>query len=190
MPPAAPRIEPLARPYEPEVAEHLEKTMPAWAKFEPLALFRVWARHLPLAKALLPIGRLVLAEGRLDPRDREILILRICALCGAEYEWGVHAVSYPPRLEITPEKVEATVLASADDPIWSERERLLVGVADTLHGTAQVDDALWQDLTRHWNEEQLLEILLVAGFYHAVSFTVNALRLPREEWAATLPTRP
>ena len=152
-----------------EVAEHLEKSMPSWAKLEPLSLFRTWARHLPLAKALRPIGRLVLAEGALDPVDREILILRVCALCGAEYEWGVHAVSYPPHLGIPEEKVAATVYTGPEDPIWSERERLLLRLADSLHETAQVDDALFAEVAAHWSEEQVLELLLVAGFYHAVN---------------------
>ncbi len=187
MKPATPRIEPLAPPYEPEVAEHLARTMPAWTKMEPLSLFRTWARHLPLARALFPIGRHVLAEGALDPRDRELLILRVCARCGAEYEWGVHAVSYPPRLGLSQQKVEATRSAGPEDAIWEPREGLLLRVADALHDTATLDDALWQEAADVWSEEQLLELLLVVGFYHAVSFTVNALRLPPEPWAARFP---
>lgn len=187
MSPSAPRLAPLEPPFAPEVAEHLAGTMPAWSKLEPLALFRTWARHLPLAAALRPIGRLLLADGALDPRDREILILRVCALCGAEYEWGVHAVSYPPRLGIPEETVRATLAAPADDPVWKEREALLVRLADELHATARVGAALWEELAAAFRPEQLLELLLVAGFYHAVAFTVNALELPPEPWAARFP---
>jgi 4-carboxymuconolactone decarboxylase len=187
MSPSAPRIAPLEPPYAPEVAEHLAATMPAWSKMEPLALFRTWARNLPLAVALRPIGRLVLADGALDPRDREILILRVCALCGAEYEWGVHAVSYPPRLGIPPEKVRASATARADDPLWSGREVLLLRLADELHATSRVGAALWEELAAVFRPEELLELLLVAGFYHAVAFTVNALELPPEPWAARFP---
>ena len=161
--------------------------MPAWSEMEPLSLFRTWARHLPLARALRPIGRHVLAEGALEPRDRELLILRVCARCGAEYEWGVHAVSYPPRLGLSEEKVRATRGARADDPIWEPREGLLLRVADALHDTATLDDDLWREAAATWDEAQLLELLLVVGFYHAVSFTVNALRLPPEPWAARFP---
>ncbi len=186
---AAPRIEPLRPPYEPDVAEHLARAMPAWAKMEPLALFRTWARHLPLARALRPLGRHVLAEGALAPWDRELLILRTCALCGAEYEWGVHVVSYPPRLGIPEEKVRATRSARPDDPLWEPRESLLLRVADALHETATLDDGLWEEAARVWSEAELLELLVVAGFYHAVSFTVNALRLPPEPWAARFPAR-
>lgn len=182
-----PRIAPLEPPYAREVAEHLKGSMPGWAKLEPLALFRTWAKHLPLGAALRPIGRLVLAEGRLDPRDREILILRVCALCGAEYEWGVHVVSYPPKLGITAETVRATLRAGPEDPVWSPREALIVRLADQLHETSRVSSDLWEELAAEWSEPQLLELLLIAGFYHAVAYTVNALELPPEEWAARFP---
>jgi alkylhydroperoxidase family enzyme len=189
-PETGPRIEPLEPPYSPEVAEHLAGSMPAWTQMQPLALFRTWARHRPLGAALRPIGRLVLSEGSLDPRDREILILRVCARCGAEYEWGVHAVSYPGRLGIPAEKVAASVTAGPDDALWSEREALLLRVADELHETSHVSPALWEALAAIFSEEQLLELLMVVGFYHAVAFTVNALELPAEPWAARFPTRP
>jgi len=187
MPAPVPRIAPVEPPYAPEVAAHLEKTMPSWTKMEPLALFRIWARHLELGRALRPIGRLVLAEGTLDPVDRELLILRTCALCGAEYEWGVHAVSYPPRLGITPAQVAASRTGGPGDALWSAREALLLEIADALHETATLSDAIWERAAATWSEEQLLEILLVAGFYHAVSFTVNALRIPGEPWAGSFP---
>jgi len=187
---ASPRISPLEPPYTPEVAEHLKGSMPSWAKLEPLALFRTWARHLPLGAALRPIGRLVLSEGTLEPREREILILRVCARCEAEYEWGVHAVSYPQRLGIEPDTVRATLEAAADDPVWSPREALLVRLADELHDTSRVSGELWRELAAGWSQEQLLELLLVTGFYHAVAFTVNGLELPLEPWAARFPSQP
>jgi 4-carboxymuconolactone decarboxylase len=96
-------------------------------------------------------------------------------------------VSYPPRLGIAPEKVRASVTARADDPLWSAREALLLRLADALHATSRVDAALWRELAAVFSPEQLLELLLVAGFYHAVAFTVNALELPPEPWAARFP---
>ena len=50
-----------------------------------------------------------------------------------------------------------------------------------------MSDELWVSLAARWNEVQLLELLLIAGFYHVVAFTVNAVRLPNEAWAARFP---
>jgi len=35
----------------------------------------------------------------------------------------------------------------------------------------------------------LLEFMLVAGFYHFISFSVNTLEIEPEEWAARFPDK-
>jgi len=181
------RIAPLDPPYAPDIDAHLRAAMPSWAKLEPLRLFRIWARHLPMAEGLRALGSYILGAGTVDPRHREILILRTCARCGAEYEWGIHVVSFPPFLKMPEAQVLATATASAEDPIWTPEQRLLVRLADELHDTARVPDDLWQELASHWNEVQILELVLIVGFYHFVSFTVNATRVAPEAWAARFP---
>jgi alkylhydroperoxidase family enzyme len=180
----AERIAPLDPPHPPEIEAHLAKLMPKGWTGPALRLFRLWARHLPMAEALRGMGRYVFA-GTLDPRDRELLILRTCARCGAEYEWGVHAVFFPARVGLTAEEVAAT--ATAPPTQFAPRDALLVALADALHDTSAVPDALWSELAKNWNETQLLEMLLLCGFYHLVSFTINATRLANEPFAARFP---
>jgi len=188
--PTPERIAALEPPYPEEAAAYLARTMPAWSKMPPLRLFRQFARHSAMARSLLDLGGLILARGTLDPSDREILILRTCARCGAEYEWGVHAVSYPPRVGISEPQVAATSVSTADDPVFDARQRLLMQIADELHDTATLGDETWQAMESAFDEPQCLEILLVAGFYHFVSFTVNATRTELEPWAARFPDSP
>ena len=58
---------------------------------------------------------------------------------------------------------------------------------DQLHETASVDDALWAELAAEFRDEQLLELIMLAGSYHMVSYLTNALRLPGESYAARFP---
>jgi len=182
-----PRIAPIEPPLAPETAAHLAALMPKGWNGPALGLFRLWARHLPMAEALRGVGRYVLAHGTLAPRDRELLIFRTCARCGAEYEWGVHAVFFPPRVGLSPEQVAATAAGTPDDPAFDVRDRLLLRAADALHDTATIPEPLWQALAVELSEEQLLELLLVCGFYHLISFTANAAQLPNEPFAARFP---
>ncbi len=181
------RITPLEPPYSDETAAHLAKTMPSWSKMPPLRLFRQFARHFPMARSLYDLGGLILARGVLEAADREMLILRTCARCGAEYEWGVHAVSYPPRVGINEQQVTATYTSTADDAIFDPRQSLLIRIADELHDTSTLCDATWEAMAASFDEPQCLEILLVAGFYHFISYTVNATQTAREPWAARFP---
>ncbi len=183
------RIAPLEPPYDPETAERLARWMPRESTIEPLALFRTLARHEELFSRMRPLGAGILAHGRIAPRDREIVIHRTCARTGAEYEWGVHAVVYGGPVGLTEEQLAATQHGDADDPAWSVADRALIELADQLHHTCTIDDGLWARLTNRFDDDQLLELLLVAGWYRLISYVVNAAGVEPEAWAARFAAR-
>ena len=180
-----PRIAPLEAPFTPEIDASLRAMMPRNSPLPPLALFRVLVRDPRLAEAMTALGRFLLGRDcALDLHDRELVIDRVCARCGCEYEWGVHVTAYGARAGLSPAQLEATRTGDAGAPVWNEREALLVRLVDELHDTARVSDDLWAALAGHWTEPQLLELLLLAGWYHAISFVGNGARVELEEWAA------
>jgi alkylhydroperoxidase family enzyme len=116
------------------------------------------------------------------------MIDRTCARCGAEYEWGVHASFFGPAVGFTDEQLAATVTGSADDPVWSDRERTVIALADELHDTATVSDATYAELERHFTPAQILELVVAGGWYHTISFVLGAARVELESWAARFPS--
>jgi 4-carboxymuconolactone decarboxylase len=182
-----PRIAPLQPPYDPDTESMLRKWMPPGSPLEPLALFRTLAVHDELSSRMRPLGGGILGHGRIPPRDREIVIHRTCALTGAEYEWGVHAVAFGKPLGLTDEQLAATVSGTVDDAAWSERDALLIALADQLHECCDVADELWTKLSAHFEPDQLLELLITAGWYRLLAYVINAARVEREPWAARFP---
>ena len=70
------------------------------------------------------------------------------------------------------------------DGCWaSERERLLILAVDALREDADIDDGLWDRLASAFGECELLDLLLLCGWYHAVSFAARAARVPYEPGA-------
>jgi 4-carboxymuconolactone decarboxylase len=187
-PNASPRIPPLTAPYEPDITAMLQKWMSAAPELEPLKLFRTLALHRELAPRMGSLGGLLRDGQRVEPREREIVVHRTTARCRAEYEWGVHAVVYGRPLGLTEAQLAATVLGAADDPVWSGREALLVRLADELHDSADLSDELWAELERHWSNDQLLELIVIAGWYRLISQLLRAARTELEPWAAHFPT--
>lgn len=184
----APRIEPLDPPYAPEIAEALAKWMPPGSKIEPLKLFRTLVQSPEIASRLRVLGAGILGPHSLiPPREREILIHRTAARCGCEYEWGVHATAYGKAVGFTPEALNSTATGSAADPVWSERDALMMRLADELHDTAHVSDELWQALAEHWNTPQLIELLIIAGAYRIIAYVANGIQVGVEDWAARFP---
>jgi 4-carboxymuconolactone decarboxylase len=180
-----PRIPPLEPPYPDAVAETLRRMMPPGV--EPLKLFRTVAWNEHVLERFRTIGAYLLNFGKLDPVEREIVIHRTCARCGCEYEWGVHAAVFATSVGLSDAQLGATVSGEATDAAWSEREALLVRLADELHDGATVSNELWSELARNWDPPELIELIALAGFYHLVSFTANAARVEPEQGAARFP---
>jgi alkylhydroperoxidase family enzyme len=179
------RIAPLSPPYDPEAATRLARMTPPGT--EPIALFRTLVRNPAMADAMATWGRYELGRDlSLIRRHREIVIDRTCARCGCEYEWGVHVAYFGERVGLTPEQVASLTNGDAGDPCWTdERDRLLVEAVDALHDTHDIGDALWARLAAAFDDAQLLDLLALAGWYHAISYLARATRLPNEPGAPT-----
>jgi 4-carboxymuconolactone decarboxylase len=178
-----PRIPLVNPPYAADVAEHFAKLMPPG--MEPLKLFRTVA-HNPRVLGRMRRGGL-LDKGSITAREREIMILRTCVRCGADYEWGVHVMFFGQQAGFTQAQVHATVRGSHDDSAWNSQEQLLVRLADELHDTSRVSEPLWAQLSLHWQPAQLLELMMLAGLYHAVSYLVNGAGVELETNAPRFP---
>lgn len=179
------RLGPLEPPYASEVAGTLERLM-GGAGAEPLLLFRTIAHHPVLLDKLRTTGTYLLNFGTVDPLEREIVILRTCARCGCEYEWGVHVAIFASAVGLTEEQIAASV--GDDRTPWTDRHRTLVDLCDQLHDSAHISDELWARLAEGWSPEQIVELVTLAGQYHTVSFTANALGVGLEGFAARFPS--
>jgi alkylhydroperoxidase family enzyme len=151
----------------------------------PIALFRTFARNLPMAEAMNGWGSYELSRRlSLSMRQRELVIDRVTARCGCEYEWGVHVLFFADRVALTAAQVTSLTHGSPADGCWSEpSERALLALVDQLHAGADVDDATWATAAAHFDAAQLLDACLLAGWYHAISFAANAARVPLEDGA-------
>jgi alkylhydroperoxidase family enzyme len=151
----------------------------------PLSLFTTLAR-VPRVYDKFRAGGL-LDRGPVSLRHREIVIDRTCARNGCEYEWGVHITAFAAHVQLTAEQIRATVLEGSDAECWTDAERALIATADALHERATLSDEEFTILRAHYDEAQILEILLLCGFYRTVSYLANGLKLPLEETAARFP---
>jgi 4-carboxymuconolactone decarboxylase len=185
--PAA-RIAPLEPPYAPETGEALAKWMPPGSAIDPLALFRTLYVHEELASRMRPLGAGLLGRvATVPPALREVMIHRTCALTGAEYEWGVHAVAFGKPLGFTGDQLRSTVHGAWTDACWEPAQAAVFRLADELHASSAVSDELWGTLAELFDEQQILELVVTAGWYHVIGYVCNAVRLDGEPWADRFP---
>jgi alkylhydroperoxidase family enzyme len=178
------RIAPLQTPYPPETQSQFDAIMRG---APPLLLFRVLAGH-SRAWDKFRAGSL-LDRGPLSLREREIVIDRTCALTGCEYEWGVHVQLFAAAAGLSEQQVAATRGRDANASCWSAAEQAMVVAVDALHHRATLSDDEFAALSSHYDAEQILEIILLCGFYRTVSYLANGLALSLEPKAARFPQR-
>jgi 4-carboxymuconolactone decarboxylase len=181
------RIAPLQPPYDQDTAAMLARWMPPDSDAEPLRLFRTLAVNPQLAARMRPLGAGILGHGSIAPRLREVMIQRTCALCGAHYEWGVHATAFASAVGLSEQQLASTARGSAADGVWSAVERAVFRLADELHARSDVSDELFTELERHFTHAQILELAVTAGWYHTISYVIGAARVQAEPWAAPFP---
>lgn len=177
------RIAPAAPPYEPAIADALERIMPPGV--EPLLLFRVMARSPRVFQKLFAGG--LLDRGPLSLRLREIVIDRTTARLGCEYEWGVHIALFAARIGLDEQRVAATVESPSRDAVWSDAERALIALVDDLVDRRTIGEATFATARAHFDEAQLLEAIALVGYYHTISFLCRGLSLPPESYGARFP---
>jgi alkylhydroperoxidase family enzyme len=175
------RIAPGQPPFPPTLEAYLKRA--ARQGVPPLVLFttlgrseRTWTRFSG--------GSLLDRSSPLTLRDRELVINRTSARTGCEYEWGVHVWLFAERAGLTRDEVAATLSEPLDASAWCEKEAALLNAVDALHDRSTLSDREFEDLSRHYREDQVLEILQLAAFYHQVAYFANGLALPLEPSAA------
>jgi 4-carboxymuconolactone decarboxylase len=175
------RLPPRDPPFDAATAEDLARLMPPGVP--PLRLFTTLAHNPRVLRRVRKGG--LLDPGAIALREREIVILRTCALCGSEYEWSAHVRFFAGAAGLTPAQIAATV--SGDPAPFSDSEQLLLVLCEALHATATVTDGLWHRLAAAFRPDLLVELLALAGQYHMISYITNALAIELEPGSPRFP---
>lgn len=150
-----------------------------------LNIFRTLARNDDLSTAFLKLGGHLLRAGVLPAREREIVILRVGWRAGSEYEFGQHT-TIGQAAGLTPTEVDR--LADCADGAWAPADQSLVTMVDELCDDDIVSDETWAALQQRWSEPELLELLVLTGFYRLVSGMLNSAGVALEPQTTGWPT--
>jgi hypothetical protein len=174
-----PRIQLATAPFHPDIQAVLDRVPREW--MPPFHLFTALARDRRVFQRFTRGGMIDLDNGHLSLRQREVLLGRVLARTGNEYEWGLRIHFFAEGAGLTPEQIHSAVHGGPGDTCWSEEDRGLIRLADALHDHCTVTDDLWTELRERFSEEAILELLYLAGYYRSVGCIANTLRLPLED---------
>lgn len=174
---------PVAPPYDEATGAALAALGP------PIMLFRMFARRPERAEAIHGWGSYYLSRrSALSLRHRELVIDRTTALCGAEYEWAIHVDVFAAKADLTEAQLRSLAHGNAGDECWdTAADRAVLTAVDALHTESDLSDGQWDGLVAACGDEGALEVLLLCGWYHAISYATRALRLPLEPGTVGFP---
>jgi 4-carboxymuconolactone decarboxylase len=175
------RIPPLA---EPERSTRQQEVVDDLVRGPTTNIYTTLVRHPEAAAAMVNLGR-TLRGGLLPARHREIIILRTGCNCSSAYELAQHYRA-AKSIGMTDDDVERIRLGP-DEPGWETFEALLCRACDELHSDHTISDGTWSALAQVYTEQELIETVMLVGYYHLVSFALNALGVEVEPGTAPFP---
>jgi len=131
-------------------------------------------RHPTLAGPFLTYNNVLLWTPAIEPRLRELMILRVAARTRSKYEWIQH-VRMARRCDISEQQIDAVVGKGTTS--WTPLEASLLAATDQMIDRYCIDDATWAELAEHFDERQLIEVAFVIGTYMCLAMVFNTVGL-------------
>jgi len=116
----------------------------------------------------------LLEQLELDPKLRELTILRVAYRTQAHYAWVQH-VALAHLVGVSDEQIAALQHEEGEGEHFTTKEQLLLAFADEVMQTPRLSDALFEHMRRLFSSREIVELLLVVGWYWAVGRLMTTL---------------
>ena len=145
-----------------------------------LSVFQVLLRNPRVARPINDLLASMLWHGVLDPRLRELVIMRIGWTTGSDYEWTQHW-----RVALSLGVSERDLLAVRswrDDEELGAVERAVLGATDDFVESGAMSDATWEACTAALGDDPavLVELTVAISTWRLIASILETLRVPLE----------
>jgi alkylhydroperoxidase family enzyme len=139
-----------------------------------LNIFRAMSHSPEVLLRFMRFGSYLLENGKVDPKLRELAILRVGWLTRSQYEFSQH-IAFGRRVGLSDAQIKG-VGRPAEGP-YDERERAVLAYAGELTAASAATDDTFAAVRDFMDEEQIVELTIVIGFYNMVARVLNGLRV-------------
>lgn len=152
----------------------------ALAAAPDLNIFRMVANAHTAFRPFLRLGAALLGDAELDDKLRELAIIRVARLSGAEYEWIQHA-AIARAVGATNEQVAAIDRGDIEAECLDDIERLVLAFTTEAVRDVGVSEATLTATQQHLSAREIVELLLSIGFYMMVARVMETAALELDE---------
>jgi 4-carboxymuconolactone decarboxylase len=144
-----------------------------------LNIYRLLLHSPSVAAAWLEFNSAIRFDTDLDGQTRELAIMLVAILNGADYIVHAHASRYALQEGLTPAQIDALPDWRTSDA-YDARQRALLAYVDALTRDIEVGDAVFSRLREYYSERQVVELTVLIGAYNMHTRVLTALRIDPE----------
>jgi 4-carboxymuconolactone decarboxylase len=141
-------------------------------------VLRTFVHHPKLADLFSQFNIHLLLTSSLPVRQRQIAIMRTAWICKVRYMWSSH-LQTSLGFGLEPE-LFAPLQRGADDPYFTEFERVIIRGVEELVEDRQISDDTWRALAEEWSNEQLLDFMFTVGAYVCIAGVMRTTGIERQ----------
>ena len=144
-----------------------------------LNLYRMLMHSPPVAAGWCSLFTAIRQQGVLSGRVRELVILRIAVINGADYEFSAH-VPFALKEGLTQAQLD-TLKAGGDPDGLTDNDHAVLAYTDAMTKHVRVPQALFEAVRKQFNERELVELTATIGGYNLVSRFLEAMQIDHDE---------
>jgi len=167
-----PRVPPVAPGSNPELSALEARIMGARGRISPL--YTVLLNSPELASGWEHLFTVIRQKTSVPPALRELVILRVAVLNGADYEFEAHV---PHALAAGMTQAAIDRLRADDIAAFKDLENLVLRYTDAITRDLRVPDALYAELDKAFDAKALVELTATIAGYNMVSRFLIAMRI-------------
>lgn len=127
---------------------------------------------------LLNLLQYLLNESAVDPKLRELAILKLTKANGAAYAFSHHVI-LGERVGLSKEQIQQ-LHNYKNSPLYNDLEKLVIQFAEEMTVQGRVEEALFWKVRRALPLEQLVDLITAIGLWNGMSRVMNAFEIDPE----------
>jgi alkylhydroperoxidase family enzyme len=167
---------PYADDQIPEVAELAAQIRKERGKMHNL--YRMLLNCPPVARGWLNLLTAVRQHCKLSGRFRELAILRVAIVNGADYEYQSH-IPFALKEGLSRQQIDALPQWQQSDA-FDAAERAVLGYTDSMTKEIHVPEHVFEPLKPHFDARELTELTTTIAAYNLVSRFIEALQIDHD----------
>jgi len=138
--------------------------------------FNAWMRSPEVGLKLQDVGGFIRFNSTIPKHLNELAILVTAREWTSQYEWYAHK-ALALKAELDPKIIDAIAAGKRPDGM-KEDEAAIYDFCTQLHRNRNVDDAAFNRVKALFGEQGVIDLVIVSGYYVAVSMTLNVAQVP------------